>query len=1459
MSEAIREDIKLVISTPAHLQGLVAAQTQLKALRVAAGTAIPVTRNLGMAMSHGVVGSARKAVPALKATTVGMQELGDTVQSAAAKVALWTIATTAVLGSLRLLQQGIKVYSEVESETMRLVRVGRNLDQGFATTRKGAEALTDKVLALQRQLGGAGQEAFDAAVTFSRLGLTVTEAAKATRVAIMAQNIAEVGAADAAKYLASAMLQFKLEASDIPRILDDANTLSNNYRVTTLDLFQAIGRGGTVFREAGGSLQEFMAITAAVAQATSQTGTKIGTAFKTVATRMGRLDTQRTVFRLLNKDLVDVHGNFMPIMDVIGELAVQFTHLTEAQRAELSIAMAGVRRRNILIAAVDNYWTSIGALIKELTSLNSAQIENTQVMDQLKIKARQLAAAGKELAMVMGDSGLGRAAKVLLDGLTGLVQILTQNKVLIIAVAAGMASFAVSTLEAVGLTKLFTASLIKLNVSLGVTWASVATTTGQLALLQGALVGVVSTIKVLIVAFARLAWAMLSTPLGLLITGMTALALRAAYLHRQQEKLIAQAEKATHLHQQQADAMTTLAKTYDKVATAVERLLKVGTPEALAVLKKIQEHIGTTDPDVLRENAEKARQVGKEEASKTLASMRRQLKIQRDIVAKLRGPMSLDEFPGAVASRLGKTLTFRKVPWNQEEVDLARAKKNAPALKAALLEIAELKKDISKAVLKSADDVIGTAKGIRSVTGELQRMKLAAKHSTELKQVFAVDAVEKAKIAYEDLVMQVQALLAMKRDLDKKEGYNEAARKTQNEIEAVQKLTDAARQLLKIEAKRERMNTGLRRLNQQQRLMDAVAKVGSGGSAYDNAVARERSLEAQIRQQEALVRLSKNDEEQKVRQKWLAKARLDLEGRRLDTMIAQLDTEKQITDQVKQQLGQMSALEIYKVKRLAERGKPLDWETYIGMRPKDRKLADMAGVAPQLKAGAQGGAMGGILANILKNRMGPMNKAGVQLQRSANALMTAAQMLARVAQGQPPGGGKPNPQAQPPANIVPPPAPQPQNAPQGQPPAAAQPPEKPLTKRQQRLKDKQEKRDARVRWIRERDAKRKAVTEKRREAKEKREKDKRDKIEEQIRRRRERVGKGLVPPPSGIIGGWADTEATARPDRESVERKWEAKQPRDRAAEIAERQRLIKWKAAGLSPGEIEDRKKAHERGIAATGKAKEMELEERAKKEQEARDRVAKRAKEQRIADLKGPHIETVEEEAARKKKKNDVLWKLLPKNTTQEDRQNREDNYNKRIEPGIRKNEREAAERRKSGVTGPSGASDDYGNMLSVESLREKEAIRKLLELKKTAKRMGIHPNDPYGNKARLDATPAVAGNELRRIGLRQRIDEGLPPSAADIEQDRLSGLEKGRAGTQGMDLGRAKELYETIQEGTQSNAVLAQQVEELGKLVKELKESGQEIGEKSIRTQERIADGVEKKPKPAEAGPQPKKVRM
>lgn len=397
--------------------------------------------------------------------------IGDNFLSSVGKVLQWTVATSAVFGTVRILKEATTQAAALEEGTILLARVGKGFENSLRGTQgeieeqvRIAKRLTDEIINLGLFYGSSAAEAQKAAAIFARAGLNQQQTLEATRVAIIASKIAELGLVESARLLSAEQAQFSLTTEQLATSLDRLNSLSNNYRVTTNDLLQAVSRAGSVFAEQGRTVDELTSLTAVLSQTTARTGSEIGTALKTIASNLERVDVARKLVQATGVAFQDAEGATGNFSTTLALLQVQLDKLTRTERNNLIIQTSGVRQRNIFEAALRQSTESLIAQARTLRDEGSASNELKLQITTLNSAIERLGSSFTKLVQSQG----------VVDALKDLVNVL--NALVLLASA-------------------FDGTLIKLGVTLGI-FLLIRKAVGPLFALIGSLIQSFSTLGV---------------------------------------------------------------------------------------------------------------------------------------------------------------------------------------------------------------------------------------------------------------------------------------------------------------------------------------------------------------------------------------------------------------------------------------------------------------------------------------------------------------------------------------------------------------------------------------------------------------------------------------------------------------------------------------------------------------------------------------------------------------------------------------------------------------------------------------------------------------------------------------------------------------------------------------------------------------------------------------------------
>ncbi len=385
-------------------------------------------------------------------TTEGARSLKQTADAAGylsknflqntATVAVWAASVGAFYGSLAILRSGMDAAVNYDRKFAALTVV-------FRGTETQAAQLRDEVLQLAVAYGQSGSEALDAAIRFSRLGMSQAQTLEAVRASLMAANVAEMGVGEAADALAAIMATFNLQAKDLAGVINRLNAVSNTYNVTNKDMIGGLARVGSVARTAGLSLEETMGTVASVVARTGRSGAEAGNALKSIIVSLSNPTKQKNLSDLFQFSVTDQTGELKSMSDVLRELFLRYQDLTSAEQQHLLQTVAGKQQASRLAAMIDGYVDSQLMAIRSVTNLDSAEKENARIKQSLIVQVQSLATAYERLVYNLSNSG----------GNVAIIGTLREMTAFLRNVITLMGTYSDATAVVLGLTALFAARM----------------------------------------------------------------------------------------------------------------------------------------------------------------------------------------------------------------------------------------------------------------------------------------------------------------------------------------------------------------------------------------------------------------------------------------------------------------------------------------------------------------------------------------------------------------------------------------------------------------------------------------------------------------------------------------------------------------------------------------------------------------------------------------------------------------------------------------------------------------------------------------------------------------------------------------------------------------------------------------------------------------------------------------
>lgn len=363
--------------------------------------------------------------------------------------ARWLIAFHIVDTLSKSFGKAFDVIKQTEDAVIELQRVLNDPELENTT-------LSSELYDIATQYGRTFDEVQETAVKFAQAGYEWNDVVALTKSTMLALNTAELDVSQSTEGLIAVMSQWKIEATDMERLIDKINITADNYAVTSEKIVTALQRASGAAKNANISIEETIGAITALSVATGRSGENIGTALNSLISYTSKAENLEVFAGLsdeLNETVRKYRAGALSIYDVWLELADEIENLTQQQQNTLAenLAMdkayndfaeqleseaaeltdninnvyktAGTFRRNYFIALLNEISTSQSAIENMTGSIGYSAAENEKYMDSLTAKLNQLKAAVQELAVQIGDSGILNVAKIIIGLATSVVQL----------------------------------------------------------------------------------------------------------------------------------------------------------------------------------------------------------------------------------------------------------------------------------------------------------------------------------------------------------------------------------------------------------------------------------------------------------------------------------------------------------------------------------------------------------------------------------------------------------------------------------------------------------------------------------------------------------------------------------------------------------------------------------------------------------------------------------------------------------------------------------------------------------------------------------------------------------------------------------------------------------------------------------------------------------------------------
>ena len=313
------------------------------------------------------------------------------------------------------------------------------------------DRLTNSAYELANAYGRTATEILNAASVYARAGFK-DNLDQMTELSALLQNVGDLEGEVAAKFLIATNAAWKLNGSydALMSVIDGLNAQTNQAAVDMEALTSGITVAGSVFSNAGESVQTFAGLLGAGVALTQRSGSEVARGLRTIAMNIrqikGELDDGEIIDEASISDaakalhsvgisVADANGELRLTSNVLDDLAERWKTLTTAEQSYLAQSLAGKRQANILNALMNNWAEAQRQMTLYANGAGSALQENEIYLNSWEAKTKQLSAAWTKFVAEVVDTD---AIKGVLNTAIDLVDVLNSDLAQTVLVMGGI-------------------------------------------------------------------------------------------------------------------------------------------------------------------------------------------------------------------------------------------------------------------------------------------------------------------------------------------------------------------------------------------------------------------------------------------------------------------------------------------------------------------------------------------------------------------------------------------------------------------------------------------------------------------------------------------------------------------------------------------------------------------------------------------------------------------------------------------------------------------------------------------------------------------------------------------------------------------------------------------------------------------------------------------------------------
>lgn len=333
----------------------------------------------------------------------------------------------------------VSALNEVDKEITKVTKV-------VPDSQRAVNAWKKNIYKDAASVGKTAPEFASAVEQWATAGYNLKQSVGLAKTSVMGSFVGEVPVEDMVKYMSVPMKAFQKEGLKDKDIINAMNEVANKHAIEMDDLGAAYQKASSTVGATGTSFSQLTGIITAAQEGTRAGGDMIGTAFKTIGSRLAKMGTGLTkqdkaraaFFKGLNVDLTDSNGNLKSTWEIMDQLGNKWDSLSKKDKNTAAQYAAGANHANIFSATMDNWKTARKSMMEAQGQVNlrdkdhgSAYQEFNKQKQSIQFQLAQLQNTWTQFLQNIsgGREGIGQILS-LLNGLgTGMSKV-AENKAL---------------------------------------------------------------------------------------------------------------------------------------------------------------------------------------------------------------------------------------------------------------------------------------------------------------------------------------------------------------------------------------------------------------------------------------------------------------------------------------------------------------------------------------------------------------------------------------------------------------------------------------------------------------------------------------------------------------------------------------------------------------------------------------------------------------------------------------------------------------------------------------------------------------------------------------------------------------------------------------------------------------------------------------------------------------------